>query len=385
MPLRDGPVRRMEMMSMAERLAEPDRCQEHWYDLAARYCGGLSVLDVGAGTGYGLVILAAGGASRVDGIDPLPAGPGVSAVDVSQVSNRSFDVVTAMDVIEHVEDDATFLSHLLRVARQAVFFSTPNWNRFHATNPCHFREYMPEELEALLKGVRCESWSSDDWPKQHLPWRTVRPVAEAANFGVWLWKSEPLRHCDCPQTDYWDTLPDPQFLNYDRTNPARAAAADIIAKSNARRIVEIGPGAGYDYLDHFRCMPVSYVAYEGSTKLRAEFLASAPEADVRAGGFLDLAPDSFDLCYTKATLEHQRDFRDGLRRMVQAAPHVVVNWYLPPDAEGKPCYAEDQGIWYNRYRRAEIVDFLHALGCLIEEHLQPPPGNSVWIISRRIA
>ena len=384
MPSRDGATTRMELLPLDERLKELDHCQDYWYELAAQYAKGLSVIDVGAGTGCGLPILSAGGASKVVGIDPLPAGPGVQIGTPESVADSSFDVAVAMDVIEHVEDDAAFLGHLLRIARRAVFVSTPNWDRFRCTNRFHFREYTAGELSALLSGNSVEAWCIDDRTREHLPWRTPAFRSDATNFGAWIWKGAPLRHRDEPRNDLWNSLPSPEFLAYDRPNPARAAAAAVVASSGAGRMVEVGPGAGYDYLDHFSSMPLSYVAYEGSSLLRAAFLRSAPAADVRAGGFLDLAPDSFDLCYTKATLEHQRDFRDGLRRMVLAAPRVVVNWYLPPDAEGKPCYSGEQGIWYNRYRRVDVANFLYDLGCLVVERPQPPPGNSLWIVNRRL-
>lgn len=188
MPRRDGAVVRMEHLSLAERLRQLDHCQDHWYKLAARYAVGQMVLDVGAGTGCGLSILAAA-AAAVTGIDPLPAGPGVLATPVEQFADGSFDLVTAMDVIEHVQDDVAFLGHLVRVARAAVFLSTPNWDYLHAQNPYHFREYTAGELDALLRSTGCsyEAWHLG--AVDLIPRAVPRLGPDATNFGVLLHKA----------------------------------------------------------------------------------------------------------------------------------------------------------------------------------------------------
>ena len=152
MPHNENAAVPIEQISLEERKREPGHSQEHWYILAGAYAAGLTVLDVGAGTGSGLTVLRAHGAKEVLGIDPLPAGDGVVAIDVSRFRDSSFDIVTCFDVVEHVEDDVNFLSHLLRVARGFVFLSTPNWNTWHCRNKYHVREYTPEELAALLDG-----------------------------------------------------------------------------------------------------------------------------------------------------------------------------------------------------------------------------------------
>lgn len=108
------------------------------------------MIEVGAGTGYGVDIIRAAGATIVHGLDPLPLRQDVIDTPFETVNPKTYDVAVACDVIEHVEDDVGFLRQMLKVAREFVFFSTPNWNVSHAQNDYHVREYMPEELRALL-------------------------------------------------------------------------------------------------------------------------------------------------------------------------------------------------------------------------------------------
>jgi len=381
MPAQQGEIRRMEKDSVSVRRSFRDRQQEHWYELASKFVSGLSVVDVGAGTGYGLEILKAHGAALVDGIDPLPVGPDVRLGRVEDLSSDSFDVVIASDVIEHVDDDRGFLAGLLRVARKGVFLSTPNWNYSHCLNVYHLREYTPEEMEDLLRGSTYEPWGVDDRPPLKLPWRVPRFMDAPTGFGVWIWKQKRLRHRDEPAFDIWETNPS-DFLASDRENPARAAAAAIIRKLGVRTMTEVGPGPGYDYADHFAAIGLKYVAYEPSVRLRTAFNLLAPGVDARPGSFLDLPPASCDLVYTKATLEHQRDFRDGLLRMIQAARHVLINWFLPPAAT-EVIQITKAGYWINTYRKDDVMAFLSSHGCTAEVHAQPsPPGNELWLIRK---
>ena len=122
-------------------------CQEGWHRLMAAFLHpGESLLDVGSGLGrikeriptattqevvYGL------GTDIVSPVDCLP--------------DKSSDIVTAFDVVEHVVEDGDFLQHLCRIARKMVFITTPNYNVSKAANGCHCREYTPEEFIQLIK------------------------------------------------------------------------------------------------------------------------------------------------------------------------------------------------------------------------------------------
>ena len=79
-------------------------------------------------------------------------------------SGDHFDVVTCVDVLEHVEDYHRFLDELLRVSNKGVFISTPN-RRPEYTNPdgtpknyWHLREWTFGELDAILQQHGKTEW-----------------------------------------------------------------------------------------------------------------------------------------------------------------------------------------------------------------------------------
>jgi SAM-dependent methyltransferase len=117
-----------------------------WYRFASGLVAGKTVLDVGCGLGKGMEILRQNAAS-VNGqdLDPRLAGPEIHIGPVDQIPGKSYDVVTCFDVIEHVQDDQEFVRHLVRIARQGLFLTTPNWTTGRCRWPYHVREYTPQQ------------------------------------------------------------------------------------------------------------------------------------------------------------------------------------------------------------------------------------------------
>ena len=148
---------------------------------------GNTVLDVGIGLGYGMAILSVQ-AGRVEGVDVdkkavdhatteyLGKNPKIKSIKVYDgyklpYKANSFDVVTCVDVLEHVEDYDRFIDELLRVSKKYVVFGTPN-RRPEYTNPdgtpmnyWHLREWSKPELDAILKkhSVKIQ-WNLIDGP-----------------------------------------------------------------------------------------------------------------------------------------------------------------------------------------------------------------------------
>lgn len=70
----------------------------------------------------------------------------------SLLANDSFDCVVAVEVLEHVAEDALFVEQVRRVLRPGGVFlmTTPNGDFVKNTNPDHKRHYTRQQLRVLL-------------------------------------------------------------------------------------------------------------------------------------------------------------------------------------------------------------------------------------------
>ena len=139
------------------------------------------VLDVGFGLGYGLNILAIK-AKEVSGVDvdrevydccrgtivgrnPRLVSLGIYDGYNLPFSDESFDVVTCVDVIEHVEDFNRLIKEMLRVSRKGVFLSTPNRRPEYTNrdgtpkNYWHLREWSFEEFDEIIGKFGQVEWN----------------------------------------------------------------------------------------------------------------------------------------------------------------------------------------------------------------------------------
>ncbi|MEY3019843.1 MAG: hypothetical protein RLZZ272_827 [Actinomycetota bacterium] len=140
------------------------------------------LVDAGCGEGYGLGLLAEGlGIGAVPGtdaprtivgleLDPRVAAharqrygvdPAVTVIEAElgaiPLPGASVDLVTLLQVIEHLHDVARTLDELVRLVRPdgTLVVSTPNRRTFSPgdappTNPFHVREFAPDELADTL-------------------------------------------------------------------------------------------------------------------------------------------------------------------------------------------------------------------------------------------
>ena len=137
-----------------------------------------SLLDVGCGTGEVLavardrgwtvagaepVVESATYASEKRGLDVAPA-----ILQESGFPERSFDVVTAFHVVEHMVDSQGFLQMMSRWAKPGgyVVVEVPNWHSFHRRNAGagwsglrpleHVGHYGPATMKATMKRAGLE-------------------------------------------------------------------------------------------------------------------------------------------------------------------------------------------------------------------------------------
>jgi len=156
------------------------------YAFAARYAAGKRVLDVGCGTGYGTAELAHQAQTAVgadvagDAVQYARTHFAIRNVHFAQASasafpfpDASFDIVTAFEVIEHLNDWRTLLAESRRVLRPdgVLFVSTPNRSYYAESrekdgpNPFHVHEFDSGEFQAALAeffpgvSVFLQNWS----------------------------------------------------------------------------------------------------------------------------------------------------------------------------------------------------------------------------------
>ncbi len=140
------------------------------YRYIGQHCRNKMVLDIGCGTGHGMYALqqcAAGVCGTDIASDAIvflskrfPMLQQRALVcDALHIALRqqTFDVVTAVEVIEHLPSEVMFLHEIKRLLHPQgqCFISTPNRlvhspNSIVPRNPFHLREYTAQEFRALL-------------------------------------------------------------------------------------------------------------------------------------------------------------------------------------------------------------------------------------------
>ena len=138
------------------------------YRWIAERVGGLSVVDMACGEGYGTAELAQR-AARVTGVDANPEAfeharlkytrPGVSFErDLVESWSGECDAVVFLQTIEHVENPKEVLEHFKSIA-SAAYVSTPNVLTLapegaeRSGNPWHVKEYRASEFRELCESV----------------------------------------------------------------------------------------------------------------------------------------------------------------------------------------------------------------------------------------
>lgn len=160
-----------------ERLIPGQVNADLWAEHLSRYCyaahfaPGKTILDLGCGAGYGTALLAEQGVSA-HGIDIAPdavefarqkySSSKIAFSEASATSlpfpNESFDLITAFEVIEHLEHWDQMLAEARRLLRPGGIFlvSTPNKAYYTESrgkagaNPYHVHEFEYQEFADVL-------------------------------------------------------------------------------------------------------------------------------------------------------------------------------------------------------------------------------------------
>jgi SAM-dependent methyltransferase len=130
-----------------------------------------TVLDVGAGDGFfagtlldehaGIEITCFDPGYEAVPADALPERPAGIAFTATE-PDAAYDVVTMLDVLEHVDDDERVLGDLVRdrvLPGGHVLISVPAWPRLFSSHDVrlkHFRRYAPMAASTLLIGAGLE-------------------------------------------------------------------------------------------------------------------------------------------------------------------------------------------------------------------------------------
>ena len=123
------------------------------------------MLDAACGSGYGVSVLAAAGATSVTGVDIDPDAVSLAQRDHGEQGtilpgdirelpfpDDSFDLVVSWETIEHVEEGERAIAEFRRVLRDdgVLLISSPNPDVYPPGNEHHVREYRPDELRSLV-------------------------------------------------------------------------------------------------------------------------------------------------------------------------------------------------------------------------------------------
>jgi len=143
------------------------------FDLLHRHLGHKPhrrILDVGCGTGYNLLRL--GQFGKAEGVDMSPEAlkfcrlRGLKNVQLHEAETlpfreHTFDLVTAFDVIEHIEDDRGALCEFHRLLKERGWLliytpALPWMYNEHDRKVHHKRRYVKSELDEKLRGAGFE-------------------------------------------------------------------------------------------------------------------------------------------------------------------------------------------------------------------------------------
>ena len=134
------------------------------YEQAGKITNG-NLLEIGCGVGRGMEVMI-NNCENYTGIDKneellkqlRQTYPKATFIEqnippLSTLADNTYDWIITFQVIEHIQNDDLFIKEIYRVLKPGgkVIITTPNRKLSLTRNPWHIREYLPKELETLLK------------------------------------------------------------------------------------------------------------------------------------------------------------------------------------------------------------------------------------------
>ena len=153
-------------MQTAERSSGHDPSEQviynrclYAYKAASEYVKG-NIIELGSGEGYGIQMLAPL-AERYLAVDKFDTDiSGHANVEfrkqllpsLAGIADNTFDFAVTFQVIEHIQDDKTFIAEIHRVLKPGgmLLLTTPNRPMSLTRNPWHIREYSASELASIV-------------------------------------------------------------------------------------------------------------------------------------------------------------------------------------------------------------------------------------------
>ena len=130
-------------------------CQAGWHEWISGWTKGLTVLDVGSGVSSLKEDLLARGTKSVTTQDPCDwcqVDEHRTVEELAWASER-WDVVTSLDVIEHIVDYGRWVRALSELSARWVIITTPGVAVTHNVNVNHYHEFLPNEIVQLFEAA----------------------------------------------------------------------------------------------------------------------------------------------------------------------------------------------------------------------------------------
>jgi hypothetical protein len=148
-------------LAITPGVAGREPTQAFWHSWIAEFTIGKRVLDVGSGVSTVKEDLLALGTASVTTQDPCDWCPTDLHLPVEALvlAGQTWDVVTCLDVFEHIVDYGRFARSLVALADHSVIITTPGGHITRNVNVNHYHEFLPNEVVQLFEaaGARLHS------------------------------------------------------------------------------------------------------------------------------------------------------------------------------------------------------------------------------------